>query len=288
METFETIQLETLPALTSPMMIVGLRGWGNALDVASEMAAHVVDRLEGRSIGRLDSDACYRYDENRPIVAIESGRMTSIHPPGGHLYSVETPPGENDLLVVIADEPSLNWYRFSRELVDVACGIEARGMISLGSMFDHVLHTDRIISAATTGDAFAGALRRHDVVPINYRGPSAIHTVLLEACRKRGLPGASLWCHCPAYLQGIVHHGLMIDLGRLLGELASFSLDTRTLESRWQALTIQIQELIAENPKLEGVMDQIRKKKRQGAWQHLENTGAATDNVINLKDFIDS
>ena len=288
MEKFETFQLEKVPALSSPVVIVGLRGWGNALEVASEMAAYVVDALQGRSIGRLDSDACYRYDETRPVVVIESGRMKSINPPGGSLYAIQTPPGDSDLLVLIADEPSLQWYRFSWELVELARNLEARGLISLGSMFDHVLHTDRIISAATTGDAYAAMLSNRDVLPINYRGPSAIHTVILEACRKQGLPGASLWSHCPAYLQGIIHHGIMIDLARLLADLASFSIDTQPLESRWETLEIQIQELIAENPKLEGVMDQIRKKKREGAWQNLENTGTTKNNVINLQDFIDS
>jgi len=284
---FKTFQLEKIPALASPVIIVGLRGWGNALEVASAMAAYVVDTLHGRSIGRLDSDACYRYDETRPTVVIESGRMQSISPPGGGFFAVETAAGQNDLLVLIADEPSLNWYRFSWELVELAREMGAQGLISLGSMFDHVLHTDRIISAATTGGEYADILSRHGVLSVNYRGPGAIHTVILEACRKQGLPGASLWCHCPAYLQGIIHHGIMLPLARLLADLASFALATQVLESRWQTLEIQIRELIAENPKLEGVMDQIRRKKRQGAWQNLEKTGAAKNNVINLQDFID-
>ena len=284
---YTTFQLETAPELSSPVIIVGFRGWGNALEVASGMAAYLVDSLNGRSIGRLDSDACFRYDENRPVVAIESGRIKSINPPGGSFFAVETAPGESDLLVLTADEPSLQWHRFSWELVELARKIGARQLISLGSMFDHVLHTDRIISAATTGEDQTDVLNHHGVLPVNYQGPSAIHTVILEACRKQGLSGASLWCHCPAYLQGITHHGVMLHLARLLADMANFSLKTKGLESRWTALEIQIRELIAENPKLEAVMDQIRRKKRQGAWQNLQATGDAKDNVINLQDFID-
>ena len=86
-------------------------------------------------------------------------------------------------------------------------------------MFDSVLHTDRIISAFTTGDDYAEIFTRHGVLPTNYHGPSAIHTLILDACAKKGLPGASLWCHCPAYLQGIVHHGMLIQLTRVLADM---------------------------------------------------------------------
>ena len=284
---YTTFQLETVPELSSPVVIVGFRGWGNALEVASGMATYLVDSLQGRAIGRLDSDACYRYDENRPMVTIESGRISSINPPGGSLFAVATAPDESDLLVLIADEPSLQWHRFSWELVELAREVGARQVISLGSMFDHVLHSDRIISAATTGHDQREVLDHHGVLSVNYQGPGAIHTVILEACRKQGLPGASLWCHCPAYLQGITHSGLMLNLARLLADMARFSIETEELASRWETLEVQIRDLIAENPKLEGIMDEIRRKKRQGAWQNLQETGGATDNVINLQDFID-
>lgn len=284
---YDTFQLETMPALKAPVFIIGFRGWGNALDVSAGMAAYLVDTLQGVSVGHIDPDLCYRYDETRPVVKIESGEMISIEPPGGSFFVIETDPGENDLIILIADEPSLNWYRFSRELVDLAQRLGAPAVITLGSMFDNVLHTDRIISAATTGSDFEGVVSRYRVIPINYHGPSAIHTIILEACRQRAVGGASLWCHCPAYLQGITHHGLMLQLARLLSDMASFSLKTEALEARWEALEIQIRKLMTENPKLEGIMDQIRRKKREGAWQSLGPSANELGNVINLRDFLD-
>ena len=284
---YQTFQFETMPELASPVVVLGFRGWGNALDVSAGMAAYLVETLEGRWVGSLVPDRCYRYDESRPVVKIDSGQMLSIDPPGGAFYAIETRTGENDLLVMIADEPNLNWYRFAGELVDLAHRLSATAVISLGSMFDNVLHTDRMVSAVATGKEFQGAFSRHRVIPISYHGPSAIHTIILEACRKRERAGASLWCHCPAYLQGITHHGLMCELARLLADMASFSLKTDALEARWSALEIQIQALIAENPKLDGIMDQIRRKKREGAWQNMGQRGKKQGNVINLQDFLD-
>ena len=284
---YQTFRLETMPTLAAPVFIIGFRGWGNALEVSAGTAAYLVETLQAVTIGHIDPDACYRYDESRPGVKFESGDMKSITPPGGSFFAIETHPGDNDLVILIADEPSLNWYRFSRELVELAHRLGAPGVITLGSMFDNVLHTDRIISAVTTGSDFEGVVSRHRVIPINYHGPSAIHTIILEACRKRAVAGASLWGHCPAYLQGIAHHGMMLQLVQLLTDMASFSLKTEALEARWEALETQIRQLMTDNPKLEEIMDQIRKKKREGAMQNLGQSGNEQGKVINLRDFLD-
>jgi proteasome assembly chaperone (PAC2) family protein len=202
-------------------------------------------------------------------------------------FACPTQSDQGDLLILVADEPSLNWQRLSREQSELARDLDARAVVILGSMFDSVLHTDRIISAFATGDDYAEIFTRHGVLPINYHGPSAIHTLILEACRKKGLPAASLWCHCPAYLQGITHHGILIQLARVLADMVPVSLKTRKLESLWEALEIQIQDLIADNPKLEGIVDQIRKKKRQGATKNMKTREKKPADVIRLKDFLD-
>jgi proteasome assembly chaperone (PAC2) family protein len=283
---YKTFQLERMPTLSAPVFIIGFRGWGNALEVSAGTAAYLVETLKGVSIGQIDPDRCYRYDETRPVVTIESGNMLAISPPGGSFFAIETNPDENDLIVLIADEPNLNWYRFSQELVDLAQHLNSPCVITLGSMFDNVLHTDRIISAVTTGSDFASVVSQHRVIPVNYHGPSAIHTIILDACRRRAVVGASLWCHCPAYLQGITHHGMMHQLTRLLSDMASVGLTTETLQARWEALDVQIRSLIAENPKLEEIMNQIRRKKREGARQNLGQRGDEQGNVINLRDFL--
>ena len=284
---YTTIQMKEIPSLMSPAIIIGLRGWGNALEVSAGMATYLVDQNQGRSVGRIRSDTCYRYDENRPVVKIKLGEIKSIRSPGGLFFAVQGGRGNRDLLILIADEPSLNWYRFSSEVVDLAVNLGATAVLTIGSMFDHVLHTDRIISAATTGVHFNGIFNRYGLAPIDYHGPSAIHPLILDECRKRGMAGASLWCHCPAYLQGITHYGLMIQLGQILADMIPFLIQTDELQARWADLEVQIKQLIDENPKLEGIMEEIRKKKRAGAWQGMRQNGKIQGNVISLESFRD-
>lgn len=283
---YRTFEIEPLTALTAPHVIVGFRGWGNALDVASGAAVYLVETLGGAAAGRLQADACFRYDENRPVVHISGGKLEAITPPGGVFYALPRPAGEGDLLILVADEPQLNWYRFTRELVELSTAIGAASLISLGSMFDSVLHTDHIISGIATGEPMREMLSRHAVTPVDYHGPSAIHTLLLEACRKRGIPGASLWCHCPAYLQGVIHHGMVLALVRLLARILSVDLPTDDLETRWKALSIQIEKLAATNPKIGEIMDKIRREQRTAEASPPQPGHGHTGTVINLGDYL--
>lgn len=283
---YTTFLIKKMPALRSPTLIIGLRGWGNALEVASDMAAYLVDQHHGRSIGDIDSDMCYRYDENRPTAIIENGTLKTIRCPGGNLFAVQSSDRpDNDLLILLADEPSLNWHRFSSEVVDLAITLGATSVISIGSLLDHVLHTDRIITAAATGIDLSGVFKRYGVSPINFQGPCSVHTLILDQCRKRGIAGVNLWGHCPAYVQGVTHYGLMIHLGRLLGEILSFPIGIDALQTRWKNLKVEIQQLIRENPKLDAIMEEIRRKKRAGAWQSLDQSGGTQGNVIDLEAF---
>ncbi len=283
---YQTFDVEPLTALTAPVLVVGFRGWGNALDVSSGTAAYLAETLDGTVVGRIDGDACYRYDENRPVVHISGGKLDAITPPRGIFYAIRHPGESGDLVVLVADEPQLQWHRFTQELADLGKRIGTPAVISLGSMFDNVLHTDRIISGIATGGEMHETLIRHRVAPVDYHGPSAIHTLLLDACRKQGVPGASLWCHCPAYLQGVIHHGMVLSLVRLLARMLSIELPVEALETRWKALSIQIEKLAAGNPKIGEIMDKIRREQHPAEPPHPDSTPAHPGTVINLGDYL--
>ena len=85
------------------------------------------------------------------------------------------------------------------------------------------------------------ASKKKDVLSINYKGPSAIHSSLHSETQKRGFKCMSFWCHCPYYLQGTTHLGLLSHLGSLLSSLVSFDMDTEELEIIWRDLSKQIQ-----------------------------------------------
>ncbi len=75
-------------------------------------------------------------------------------------------------------------------------------MVSLGSLYDNVLHSDRVVSGIASEPRLSRLLRDLGAAPVSYQGPGAIHSVIMSEGGQRGIGCISLWCHCPFYLQG--------------------------------------------------------------------------------------
>lgn len=284
--TVDGIHIDTLPTLRHPMMIMGFGGWGNALEISTEMAEYLIRKFDASLFATLDSDLFYRYDSTRPVVNIQAGSLKSLRWPGGEFYSAPTKSEKGDLLVLRAEEPTLRWHRFGEEFFNLCRQLNVKTIISIGSMYDHVLHSDRIISGMASSDALSTQLQAADVMPIYYQGPSAIHSLFQKEGPKQGFDCVSLWCHCPFYLDNTIHFGLLSDLAQVLASLGGFDLDTTDLEDQWNGLRIQIQRLIEENPRVAEVIEEL--KENQDADSLAKKKEAARDEkVIRLRDFLD-
>jgi proteasome assembly chaperone (PAC2) family protein len=280
------IEIENLPQLKKPLLIAGFEGWGNALKISSGMAAYLIRKLNADQFATLNPDCFYRYDEARPMVKIEEGRLKQVTPPGGSFYASQTGPEENDVVILKADEPSLKWYQFIDELFFLCRELGVETVITLGSMYDNVLHTDRIISGIASTDELVAHLRESNINSISYQGPSAIHSIIQEEGPKKGFKCISLWSHCPFYLQGTTHFGILSHLGSLLATLGDFNLDTTDLEDSWKRLSAQIQELVKKNTEIQNIISELRKSKVRGSAADMQGS-FKDEKIINIEDFLD-
>jgi proteasome assembly chaperone (PAC2) family protein len=281
------IQIEELPELKNPILIIGFDGWGNAMNISKGMAAYLIRTLEGKEFAKINSDRFYRYDATRPWVSIEQGVMKSLSMPGGSFYAVKTGPDERDVVILNADEPNLRWYEFVDDVLTLCEKLGVDTIISLGSMYDNVLHTERIVSGIATKETFFPKLGKKNVNFIYYQGPSSIHTLFLSQGPKRGIECMSLWCHCPYYLQDTVHYGLLSHLGDLLSTLGEFTIDRSELEKSWEKLNDKIEELIENKPELQTVIDGLRKAKSKGLGERRRNGANKGEKVIQLEDYLE-
>ena len=280
------IEINYMPQLKAPALIAGFGGWGNALDVSKAMVNYLIRKLDAQPFARLNADLLYRYDETRPIVDIERGNLKSLSPPGGSFHFARSGQSEEDMVFLTADEPSLRWSLFASELFDLCEQLGVRRVITLGSMYDNVLHSDIVISAIASSEELLAELDARKVMPVSYRGPSAIHSTIHSEGKKRGIQCVSLWCHCPYYLQGTTHFGLLTELGSLVSQLGRFHLDTGELEASWKELNRQIQGLIERNPELQGMINELRKAKVRGSWETMKASTRKDEKIIHLSDFL--
>ncbi|MFO7964581.1 MAG: PAC2 family protein [Desulfobacterales bacterium] len=283
---FEGINVEDAPRLKNPVFIVGFDGWGNALNTSKGMVDYIIRTLRGRFIAQLDTDMFYRYDAVRPIVAVEDGVLKKHRPPGASFFAIETESDAHDLVVLSGDEPNLAWSLLVRNLYGYLQALGVKTVISLGGLFDNVLHTDRVISGVVSNEGLKALLRQKGVSPITYHGPSTIHATIQWEGRKRGFECLNLWCHCPYYLQGLTHFGLLSTLGRLLSYLGHFNIDMDVLEDNWERLQPEIQELIEKNPQIKSAVERLMKQRSREAAA-LHKSVDPKEKIIDLSDFLE-
>lgn len=282
------IQIESTPQLKRPVLIIGFDGWGNALNVAKGMISYLIQKLGATKIATINPDRYYRYDAVRPWVTIEQGVAKELLPPGGNFFAAQTSHGERDIVILDAYEPNMNWFQFSEELISFCTRLEIDTIISLGGMFDNVLHTDRIISGTVSSETLLSRLIGFNINTITYQGPTSIHSVILSEGQKKGMSCYSLWCHCPYYLQDMVFFGMISHLGKLISSIGEFQLDTEELDKKWRKTGGSIQQMLKNKPEIMSAVSQLKKQKPRGAWTKMKPPPAKDEKVINLQDYMDS
>jgi proteasome assembly chaperone (PAC2) family protein len=281
------IHIKELPQLNKPVLIAGFDGWGNALNISSGMAAYFIRRLKAEKFADLDPDTFYRYDEQRPVVNIVEGKLNTLTPPQGSFYAIETDENQSDIVILKANEPNLRWFKFVELLFSICEKLRIHKIITIGSMYDNVLHTDRILSGIASSPEMLSELKQKRIIPISYQGPSAIHSIIQSEGTKKGYECISLWSHCPYYLQGTTHFGILSYLGELIAGLVNFQLDTLDLQGNWKKLENQINTLVEGNSELQTLISNLRKEKVKGSAANLRGAANSDEKIINLQDFLD-
>lgn len=277
----KSIQFDYLPELKNPLFIAGFSGWGNALDISCGMADFIIRKLDAKDFGHIIPDPFYAFDEKRPKIDIKDGILQSVEHPGGMFYISNPNESSRDIIILRAVEPSLRWLRFSDAVLSVCEKFGVKTIISVGSIFDNVLHTDTVISALASNDSLLSFLDTENVKYANYNGPGGIHSAISHEAQKRGIDFINLWCHCPQYLQGTTHFGMLCKLGNLISKIGGFSLETDELEITWQEVSRQIQDIIDKNPELKGMIDDLKKESKKDADENHDKHGK----IINFDHF---
>ena len=281
------IYIDQLPEQGHSLLIAGFDGWGNALDVSMAMVSYLIRKLNAEYFARINPEPFYRYDENRPKVTIDEGCLRGVSPPGGAFYTARPGSDERRVAILKASEPNLRWFQFVDEVLSLCDKLGIQTIINVGSMYDDVLHSDLIISGFASNKDLVSTLKQKGILPITYSGPGGIHSTLHSGAQKRGFQCISLWGHCPYYLQGATHFGLLSQLGSLLSSLGEFELDVKELDMSWKDMNRQLKALIDENPELRTMVNGLRKAKVRGSWVNKKATEKKDGKIIQLKDFLE-
>lgn len=190
------IELDDLPQLHDPVMIVAFEGWNDAGEAASDLVAHLAQAWDAVPMAALDPEDYYDFQVNRPRAVLEDGRRRVQWRTTRILLA--RPPGlGRDVVLVSGIEPSFRWRGFTVELMQYAQEAEVATVLFLGALMADVPHTRGIPVTATSEDD--QTVHRFDLKRSTYEGPTGIIGVLADAATQAGLTTMSFWAAVPHY-----------------------------------------------------------------------------------------
>jgi len=276
-EDFVTFQQER--KLKNVVLIVGFGDWSNAGNVALKSIEYVIKKKRATLFAEIETDPFYHFTQNRPIISIKEGRLQRIDSKQISLYAWTNDEGGNDLIFLKAQEPDYRWHTFVDILFELCRQWEVSLIVSLGGMYDDVLHTEAIISGVYSLEKWKDTLFEHGVHLIDYEGPSGVHSFIMERAQRDQYPHIGLWGHSPLYLRG-TNFRVSNRLISIMSSLFSFSVETLELEKSLKEFEHQMEEALDKNAELQDYIEKI-KKLRSGKLQKKD-----IPKVINIQDFL--
>jgi proteasome assembly chaperone (PAC2) family protein len=267
------------PQLNSPVLIAAFGGWSNAGNTAIKTIEYIIRKKRATLLAELDPDWFFQFTQNRPVIAIKEGRLRDVRLNKTSFYFFSNKQGGNDLILAKGQEPDYRWQTFVNTLLQLCKQWGASLVVSLGGMYDDVLHTESIVSGVYSDVAWREVFANNDVSLIDYEGPSGIHSLIMHQVQQINYPFVGLWGHSPLYLRG-TNFRVVVRMLHLLESFFGFSVDTDELKNAQGEFEQQIGTILESNAELREHIEQI-KKIRNGEPKKKDGP-----KVVQIKDFM--
>lgn len=186
------------PTLERPILIGAFRGWNDGGQAATLAAGYLARLWEARKFADIDPELFVDFQAVRPHVSLEEGRTRRIEWPENAFFRARIPGTNRDAVLLIGVEPNYRWRTFTDLVADLASDLGIELVVTLGALLADVPHTrPSPVTGAATDPQLVDEL---GLQLSRYEGPTGIVGVLLDACRRAGIPSVSLWAAVPHYV----------------------------------------------------------------------------------------
>jgi proteasome assembly chaperone (PAC2) family protein len=276
-----------LPDLRQPDMIIALSGWSDAAQVATGTVLYLARTLDAIGFAQIEGDQFYDFSTARPEVTIERGLIKLLQLPSNSLFYWQNKKTDHGLVLLHGIEPHFHWQKFVDTVLDLAGMISVRRIYALGGLFDNIPHTmePRISGVVNRSELFE-VLQKHSIEPINYRGPSSLHSFLLNNCTQRNMEAISLWGHAPFYVRVETNPLVCLELVKKLAELTETEIDLTELIKAGEYLTDMLNRLLSDSEELQGYVKKLEEQYKIEGISPREPSPGADRIVREVEDFL--
>ena len=250
-----------VPQAELPTMLVAFAGWPDAAEAATRAMRFLVRKLRATKFAEIDPEEFYDFTHVRPQSRVNRRGERVTRWPQNDLYYYTPADPSRALLLFIGTEPNLKWRTYSSILTAVAQRHDVRLIVSLGALLDAVPHTRE---PRVTGRASSIELTQKaewlGIKNSGYQGPTGIHTAFSDACTEVGMAQASIWGHCPHYVNTSpdpkVSHALLTRLRSLI----DIDVDLEELHIAGNAYQEEVDKVIAKQPDVSNYVRRLERR----------------------------
>jgi len=252
------LTVSSRPELRRPVLIAAFRGWNDGGQGATLGAGYLARQWGAEAFAEIDPENFYDFQAVRPNVSLEEGLTRKLEWPSNTFLHAPIPDLDRDAVVMLGVEPNLRWKTYSQLVLDLAQELGVEMVVTLGSLLADVPHTRPApVSAAASDPALVEEL---GVEPSRYEGPTGILGVLLDACRRAGIPSVSLWAAVPHYVSLAPSPRAALALCRRLGELVRTDIDLAELEQAAEEYNEQVTEAVASDAETAAYVEELERR----------------------------
>src|SRR3954471_5672648 len=245
------------PQLRSPVLVCAFAGWNDAAGSATTALTTAAESLDADVIAQVDPEEFFDFQANRPTIRLTEGQSREIEWPGNVLLTATPPGAERDLVLLAGTEPNLRWRTFADGVADAAEMLGVEMVVTLGALIADVAHTFPVPITGLASDE--ELVERLDLARSSYEGPTGVVGVLHDACRRRGIPSASLGAAVPHYVAAAPNPKAALALLRRLEGLVGVTVDASELESAASDYERQVSLAVQSDPDVQAFVERLER-----------------------------
>jgi predicted ATP-grasp superfamily ATP-dependent carboligase len=254
----DELRIVSRPALTRPVLIAAFRGWNDGGQGASLAGGFLAKQWQAARFAEIDPEGFYDFQATRPHVSLVEGATRRIDWPENAFFHAHISGQSRDAVLLLGIEPNLRWRTFASLVTDLARELSVELVVTLGSLLADVPHTR---PAPVTGAATDPSLiEQLGLQASRYEGPTGIVGVLHDACRRAGLPSASLWAAVPHYVSLAPSPRAALALCQRLADLLEAPIDTSELEEASERYAEQVSEAVSADADTAAYVEELEQR----------------------------
>jgi proteasome assembly chaperone (PAC2) family protein len=257
------------PTLERPVLVGAFRGWNDGGQAATLATGYLARLWGARKFADIDPELFVDFQATRPQVTLDEGQTRKIEWPENAFFRARIPGTDRDAVILVGVEPNYRWRTFSELVAELASDLGVELFVTLGALLADVPHTrPSPVTGAATDPKLVDEL---GLQLSRYEGPTGIVGVLLDACRRSGIPSVSLWAAVPHYVSLAPSPRAARALVERLGGVLGVDIDVGDLVEAEEEYVDQVSQAVASDADTASYVEELEHRADSLDW--LEESG---------------